>query len=169
MTPRGVATLAWPSGVLSLAGCSRPTTLDTSYGRVRGKSVNGTGALAELFREQGHEVRTAVRLTDELDEWADVIVRFAPHPGPPGREEAEWYAHWLDDERGRARLIYVPHDYDAESDYWAAVATGLPKDADPKLRARAETLRDRTKNWADRIPEPTKDKDVADVRSTGSP
>ncbi len=37
----------------------------------------------------------AVRLTEELAEWAEGIVRFAPHPGPPEAEEARWFRHWL--------------------------------------------------------------------------
>jgi hypothetical protein len=45
-------------------GCSEG--VDATYGRMRGESVNGTGALAELFRQEGHTVRAAVRLTDDL-------------------------------------------------------------------------------------------------------
>jgi hypothetical protein len=94
--------------------------LDTSYGRVRGSSINGTSALAELFRAEGHTVRTAVRLTEELDDWAEVIVRFAPYPGPPEKDEAAWYLEWLGQGRER-RIIYVPRDFDAEADYWSEV------------------------------------------------
>ncbi len=148
-------------GGLTLSGCSS-TTLDTNYGHVRGKSINGTGALAELFREQGHEVRAAVRLTDELNEWADVIVRFAPYPGPPEREEAGWYFAWLR-ENSRRQMIYVPCDYDAESDYWSAVLDRLPQDIDPKLRALAEKRRGNTRNWTDRVPK-DRPKEVADPR-----
>ena len=92
--------------LLCCAGCG--AQLDTTYGRSRGQSINGTGVVAELFRESGHEVRTAVRLTDELDDWADVIVRFAPRPGPPERDEADWYDEWLSHERGRRARLRPP-------------------------------------------------------------
>jgi hypothetical protein len=84
---------------LIVSGCA--TGPDATYGRSRGESLNGTQTLAALFRAEGHEVRTARRLTSELDDWADTIVRFAPRPGPPEREEAAWYDDWLDHDRDR--------------------------------------------------------------------
>src|SRR5262245_53453702 len=90
---------------LALAGCGE--TLDTSYGHVRGKSINGTGALADMFRARGCEVRVALKRTAKVGEWADVIVRFAPISGPPERNEARWYGHWLDNHADRA-LVYIP-------------------------------------------------------------
>ncbi len=80
-------------GVQALSGCS--TGVETSYGYARGQSLNGTGVFAERLRERGHTVRSAYRLTDELAGWADVIVRFAPYPGPPAKKEAQWYTDWL--------------------------------------------------------------------------
>jgi hypothetical protein len=138
--------------LLGCAGCA--AQLDTSYGRSRGQSINGTGVVAELLRESGHEVRTARRLSQELNDWADVIVRFAHHAGPPDRDEARWYGQWLRDEAGRA-LIYVPRDHDARGDYWSAVLQGLPKDAPADERKRAEKLRDEaraTRDEAERSP-----------------
>jgi hypothetical protein len=125
--------------LLVSAGCGQQ--LDSGYGRLRGESINGTGVLAALFRDGGHEVRTARRLTPELDEWADVIVRFAPWPGPPPRDEARWYEEWMLHRDGRA-LVYVARDYDAHTDYWSAVIAGLPTDAPAVERTRAEKLRD---------------------------
>ncbi len=83
--------------VVTLArGSSNAHALESGYGSSMGSSVNGTGALAALLRNQGHEFRTAWRLTAELAGWADVIVRFAFAPGPPDREEARWYDDWLE-------------------------------------------------------------------------
>jgi hypothetical protein len=128
---------------LASSGCSAP--LDSTYGRVRGTSVNGTGVLAELFREQGHTVRSAVRLSDALKQWAEVIVRFAPYSGPPLEDEAAWYSSWLD-EASERRLIYVPRDFDAEVEYWSEVLQHLPKDAPQSQRDRAEKLKKEARN-----------------------
>jgi hypothetical protein len=145
---------------LILSGCST-TFLDTSYGRVRGSSINGTGVLAELFRTEGHTVRTAVRLTEELDDWAEVIVRFAPYPGPPEKDEAAWYLEWLGHSRER-RIIYVPRDFDAEADYWSEVLDHLPKDADRSLHDRAEMLRRKARTWVSHLPPEPKEAANAD-------
>jgi hypothetical protein len=123
---------------IASSGCSAP--LETTYGRVRSASINGTGVLAELFREQGHTVRTAVRLSDELKQWADVIVRFAPYSGPPREDEADWYSSWLD-EGSERRLIYVPRDFEAGAEYWSEVLQHLPKNASQSQRERAEKLK----------------------------
>jgi hypothetical protein len=131
----------------ALAGCGNDT-VETAYGSSRGESINGTAALAEMFRARGSEVRTAVRMTDELLEWADVIVRFAPYPGPPGKEEAEWFDRWLEEGVDR-RLVYVPRDYNAWTDYWTKVAEDLPSDAPEKLRSRVEQRRSRGQDSSD--------------------
>jgi hypothetical protein len=141
---------------MALAGCS--PGVETAYGRSRPPSINGTGVLAGLFRERGHEVRAAVRLTDELSDWADVIVRFAPTPGPPAEDEAKWYDGWLNARYGR-RVVYVPHDYDAGPDYWSAALEKLPKDAPKRLRERVEEARTQSEGWENRLP--PKPKDVA--------
>src|SRR5438270_610406 len=109
MTPRAAQAGLLAIAALALSGCG--SEVDSTYGRVRDPSVNGTAALANLFRDRGHTVRSAVRLSDELADWADVIVRFAPFPGPPGKEEAAWYQGWLT-RIGERRLVYVPRDFD---------------------------------------------------------
>ncbi len=76
----------WIIATLLISGCG-VREVDTTYGRARDQSINGTGTLVELFRSEGHVVRTAVRLTDDLADWADVIVRIAPYPGPPLRKK----------------------------------------------------------------------------------
>ncbi len=125
-----------------LPGCGQE--LDTTYGRSRGQSVNGTGVLAALFRDAGHTVRPAWKASDELSDWAEVIVRFAPYSSPPEKAEGEWLDRWLSGGSDR-RLIYVVRDYDARADYWNAVLTRLPRDAPASQRERAKTLRDMSK------------------------
>jgi hypothetical protein len=131
----GSATILVILGVLGLSGCSKD--LNTTYGRVRGNSINGTGVFADALRSEGHDVRVARRLTVELEEWADLIVRFAPYPGPPEREEAEWYLQWLDGGLNR-RILYVPYDFNADHEYWSEVLAELPKEASPRLRKAIE-------------------------------
>jgi hypothetical protein len=133
----------------AVPGCSRGP--ETIYGSSRGSSVNGTGAFADLLRLQGHEVRTAWHLTDELAGWANVVVRFASIPGPPDHEEAQWYADWLESEPGRS-LVYVVRDYDAEAEYWTLVVDQLSAPTEAGLRSEAETRRDRASHWTSRLP-----------------
>jgi hypothetical protein len=140
--------------LLAATGCT--SSVDSSYGRTRGASVNGTGGFASVLRAEGHEVQVALRLTDELRDWADVIVRFAPTPGPPPRDEARWYTTWLNSERAR-RIVYVPRDYDAEFDYWSRVLDQLPSDARPRLRERVSAARDAANGWERRLPPKSKE------------
>jgi hypothetical protein len=144
--------------LLLAAGCGQE--LDTSYGRLRGKSINGTGVFAAMLRDQGHEVRSAIRLTESLEEWADVIVRFAPYPGPPAEDEADWYLNWSSNRPGRS-LIYVPADYQADLDYWSAVLEHLPATAEPDMRTRVERLK--TQETSALPKSRTRPKEVADA------
>lgn len=143
-------------GTLALPGCG--SDVESAYGRSGDRSVNGTGVFAELLRSRGHTVRTAVRLSDKLADWADVIVRFAPYPGPPERKEGQWYHGWLT-RVGERKMIYVPRDYDALAEYWDGVLARIGKEGDPALRKRAETMRDRVPGWSDRLP--SRPKEVA--------
>jgi hypothetical protein len=129
---------------------------DATYGRSRDESLNGTGVLAALFRARGHEVRTARRLTGELDAWADVIVRFAPRPGPPLLAEASWYNDWLGHDPGRS-MVYIPRDYDARAEYWGGVLERLPPGAPAAERSHAEKLRDEAQRWPGSLPAPAKE------------
>jgi hypothetical protein len=154
MSPGTRRTALWALVLLTAAGCD-PGGVDATYGRARGPSVNGTGALAELLRRRGHTVRVARRLGAQVGAQADTIVRFAPTPGPPDRDEALWYETWGAEAPGR-RLIYVPRDFDAESQYWAEALARLPADADPRVRTGMERRRDARKDWAADLPPPVK-------------
>jgi len=159
MTAPVRAALALAVAALALPGCSG--SVDTTYGRSRPPSVNGTAVLADLFRARGHEVRSAVRLTDELGGWADVLVRFAQTPGPPSREEAEWYSTWLDQGPGRS-LVYVPRDYDAAPEYWDRAREQLPPDAPERTVERIAEARKEAGGWEVRLPPPAKSPALAE-------
>ncbi|MBX6315493.1 MAG: hypothetical protein IRY99_21660 [Isosphaeraceae bacterium] len=72
------------------------------------------------------------------------------------------YRDWLDAAPGR-RLLYVPRDFDAESEYWSEVLARLPQDAPAKLREGAQRRRDETKSWAGHLPPRAKDPAPAEV------
>ena len=131
------------------AGCARGP--DATYGTSRGTSLNGTSVLAAMLRDSGHEVRTAIRLNDELADWADGIVRFAPYPGPPARDEAAWYRDWLA-ERPDRWLIYVVRDFDTVAEYWTERArTASPTPSEPARQAEADEKRGEAADWVDTL------------------
>lgn len=131
-------------------GCG-PSPVDSTYGRSRGPSINGTGALAELIRQRGHEVRAAVRLNETLGDWAEALVRFSPHPGPPDLDEGRWLMQWLRARPGR-RLLYVPHDSDAEPEFWTEMIAAQPKDAPAEVLDRLKKNREESQGWAAELP-----------------
>ena len=139
--------------VMALArGSVNAHALESGYGSSMGSSVNGTGALAAPLRKQGHNVRTAWRLTAKLAGWSDVIVRFSFAPGPPDRQEACWYDDWLESRPERA-LVYVVRDYDAQEEYWKLVLDQLSGSPDEERRKQAEANLDRARNWVARLPD----------------
>ncbi len=154
---RALLTMAVASA-LAAAGCGGG--VDATYGRSRGPSLNGTGALAEMFRQKGHTVKVALRLNDDLKEKVNTIVRFAQRPGPPEHDEAAWYQKWLEGDPQR-RLIYVPRDFDAESEYWEGALAAMPKGVDEPARKKAEARGRETSTWASDLP--ARPKEVADV------
>jgi len=142
------------AGCLAIAGCGGGP--ETEYGTSLGTSLNGTSAFASMLRDRGHELRTAVRLTDELHAWADGIIRFSPYPGPPDRKEADWYRAWLEGAPSRW-LIYVVRDFDAEAEYWKDVRDGLSEQTQAARRAEAEEKRAAAAGWVGRLPAKAKD------------
>jgi hypothetical protein len=132
------------------SGCA-PTDVDTTYGKSRGKSINGTGAFVDLLRQRGHEVRTAVRATKTLSEWANVVVRFAGQPGPPDEKEGKWLFDWLMESPGR-KVVYIPRDYDSELEFWETMLAAEPKNAKPEEVERVKKRRDQAKTWVKGLP-----------------
>ncbi len=152
--PRRVALLIGCTVIAISPGCGRGGP-DAEYGLSRGTSLNGTAAFAELLRNRGSTVRAAVRLTDELASWAKGLVRFAPYPGPPEAEEAEWLTQWLDEDPDRW-LIYVVRDFDTSAEYWKEVRDGISESAEPARRAEAEENRVAAADWVAKLPEKPK-------------
>lgn len=141
--------------VLALnSGCGGPGPVVT-YGTSTGGSLNGTDGFAGLLRSRGHQVRFAHHLTEDLANWAEVIVRFAARPGPPDQDEADWYVQWLQD-RPQSDLLYVVRDYDGEVEYWDRVLGQFTAATDPAIRAEAEERRERAAGWINRLPSPAK-------------
>jgi hypothetical protein len=134
---------------LALSGCGSGP--DTEYGASQGASLNGTSVFAAMLARRGHKVRTAVRLTDALEDWAEGIVRFAPYPGPPARDEAAWYRAWLVSDPNHW-LIYVVRDFDTRAEYWQDVRDGVAAGAQPARRAEAEDEREAASDWVGRLP-----------------
>jgi hypothetical protein len=133
---------------LAIPGCGfLGEPLETAYGRVRGQSINGTGALAEVFRQRGHTVRVAAQVNERVGNWAALIVRFAPYPGPPEKKEADWYLEWLGGNRHR-RLIYVARDFDSQEEYWDGVIAQLPASVSNRTRERYQEQRSLQRNWS---------------------
>lgn len=134
---RRLPTAALLAGVCALlTGCG--VDLDTSYGQrrgVTGQSIHGTGVLADMFEQRGHDVFSWSILSPKLQQNADCIVWFPDNHDVPGNEVCLWLENWLDDQPGRT-LIYVGRDFDAEPDYWAKVEPGAPSDQAPLIRRR---------------------------------
>ena len=101
-----------------LSGCRESVT--GGYGQRRGtdagRSVNGTGVLAHMFEQAGHQVSSWRRLSPKLDR-EQVIVWFPNDFAAPTDEQINYFESWLNAEPGRT-LIYVGRDYDALLDYW---------------------------------------------------
>ncbi|WP_169976066.1 DUF4350 domain-containing protein [Tautonia rosea] len=151
--PNGLVFRILALGLLSVGSGCGETRIDTTYGRIAGRSVNGTGVFASLLRDQGHEVRAARRLNEELGAWAETIVRFLPEPGIVGQEEADWYFDWQMGGYGR-RLILVCRDGSAEAEYWQSALKGLPEDAPEHQRDRIEEKLTRAPDWESEGPPP---------------
>ena len=139
---------------LAMAGCDG-TNVQTTYGRSRGQSINGTNALADLIRQRGHTVRAAVRYNEVLANWADVLVRFAPYPGPPSEEEAEWLTGWLGSGPDR-KLVYVVRDYDTGPEFWTRMLAALPPSGMDTERSRIKTQQAQSRGWVTSLPQRAK-------------
>jgi hypothetical protein len=137
-----------------VTGCARGP--DITYGVTRGASLNGTSVFEAMLQERGFQTRVALRLTTELEEWAKGIVRFAPYPGPPAKDEADWFRSWLARDRTRW-LIYVVRDFDTTAEYWAQIRDGISEKDDPARRAIAEENRASAENWVTDLPLKAKD------------
>lgn len=111
---------------LLFAGCENWNRIDDTYGKAAGsgqRSVAGTGALAEMFREAGFEVRSGDSLGRHLDR-AQTIVWAPDSYKLPSDEVCDFFDKWLAQKPGRT-LVYIGRDYSAEYDYWSDMAERL--------------------------------------------
>lgn len=134
------------TALLLLAGCRQD--LNTFYGQRSGAmaqgSVNGTGALGEMFEQRGHTVFSWSSLSPKLQKRADVIVWFPDDFKPPSPLVRHWLENWLDGAPGRT-LIYVGRDFDAAPWYWATAAPLAPASQKLEYQSRetwAQTMFD---------------------------
>lgn len=136
---------------VSLAGCGLER-LDTTYGRTGGESVNGVGVFADRLERRGHQVRTAFRLSESVETWADTIIRVLPNPGPVSEAEGDWYYEWQLAEPARD-VILVCRDYEAQGEYWRGVLEQLEsEDASDEFIARVRTQLRKARAWPERLP-----------------
>ncbi len=134
---------------LAAAGCVQGPATD--YGASRGPSLNGVSAFRAMLEERGHETRAAVRLNDAVAEWASVIVRFAPQPGVPEKDEADWYDFYLLDDPDVA-VVYIPRDFEADLEYWRAILDQADPATDAELIDDARQRLEKAQGWANRLP-----------------
>jgi hypothetical protein len=138
----GVVTVMVLLGILFGVTGKRNQDLPTDYGRRRGggaaaSSVNGTAALAELFRKAGHRVSTMRRLSPRAEEF-DIIVWVPDNFENPTKEQRQFLEDWLASGTGRT-VVYVGRDYDAAIAYWRAMLPSFPKNqSDEALLRQAE-------------------------------
>jgi len=139
---------------LAYCGCGE-TELDTHYGRRSGypggESVNGTSALAEMFEQAGHNVRSWRRLSPTL-EYSDTIVWFPDSFEPPDQQTRTWLEEWLHREPGRT-LIYVGRDYDAAPEYWEKMAALVPASQQAEFERRKRLAAQRFSSARSAIPD----------------
>jgi hypothetical protein len=147
---RTALAILFASFCLFCAGCAGGG-VDASYGKARGKSINGVSGFAELCRGRGHSVRVSVRLNDRVGDWASTIVRFSPYPGPPEKSEADWYQQWAARNPNR-RVLYVPRDFDSEPEFWSTILASHSKKLTDRYIADATTQRNNALKWSDELP-----------------
>jgi hypothetical protein len=124
------------------AGCARPD-IEVHYGRRTGGraslSVNGSAVLGQMFRQAGWRVESRFKLSPEVSRSADVILWMPDDFAPPGGPVTIWFERWLREAPNRT-LIYVGRDFDAEPQYWEAVAgrlSGAERDRASERLAKA--------------------------------
>ncbi len=149
MTRRVASRVGWLSWVLALAGCGQGPDVD--YGASRGSSLNGVSAFRAILEQHGHQTRAAVHLGEDVSEWADVIVRFAPQPGAPGWEEGDWY-HFFLMEEPNFKVVYVPRDFEADHEYWTAILERPDTMGEEQIDDAREHRR-WSSSWVARLPE----------------
>lgn len=127
--------------VLLVTGCERSTKLDTRYGMsqgLAGKGIQGTGLVADLFRDAGFTVSTARTLGRSVERAQTVF--WAPNSfHPPNDATCDFFEAWLSADSSRT-LVYVGRDYSAEVEYWNRLVEEDGRNAMPLRQRRAAAL-----------------------------
>jgi hypothetical protein len=138
----------------ALCGCT-PGDIDDTYGKRRGAdggaSVNGTGVLADMFKELGHKVTTKRFLSPRIHDY-DVIVWAPDDFDLPGDEYQEYFEDWLYRGEGRT-LVYIGRDYDAAIAYWEKVQPIAPPHQAVEVARRLAKARANYDNERTAMPE----------------
>jgi hypothetical protein len=128
---------------LSVTASLNAQEVDSGYGRRRGsdyiESVNGTGALMEMFRVRGHSVSTWNRLSPRIDDF-DTIVWMPDDFHAPAPDAVDRLERWLDEGYNRT-LIYVGRDFDAELRYWELMRATASAEDCPSIDRRIALAR----------------------------
>ena len=89
-------------------------------------SINGTGVLADMFRNAGSEIFYS-RILGTPTRRADVIVWAPDSYRLPSEEEVAAIEQWLSAKPDRT-FIFIGRDYDATMDYWVEVTKDATDD-----------------------------------------
>jgi hypothetical protein len=108
------------------------------------ESIHGFGVLAQLLRQQGHQVARTKMLTRQIERY-DLLIWTHLGPQLPSNEALDILDEWM--AKGGS-VVFIGHDYSAQLDYWRQVYAES-QGADRELarwayrHAQLETLTDR--------------------------
>lgn len=165
--------------LLAATGCSSNQELNHAYGRRSGDgahSINGTSALADMFQQAGHRVRSWRYLSPSLED-ADVIVWFPSdtvlsqrvarglgvnlEPGNligdrsvPSEEAVDWLDDWLAFSENERTLIVVGGDWTADTEYWTAMGPKAAPGQSQEYKTRLSKAKARRPNPVKPLPDP---------------
>lgn len=104
--------------LLCAAGCDRRIT--STYGAVRGDSVNGVAAFVQVLRDTGHATTARQRLPSRIDEDVRTVIVVDDSFNGLRAEACDVLRAWRDTD-GRHTLLLVLRDSDALVDYLRAI------------------------------------------------
>jgi hypothetical protein len=109
------------------AGCDRDP--ETRYGTLRGDSLNGVSAFAQMLRDSGRTTSTRRALGERMVGRHDVAIVFGTGSAAPPADARDLLDRFLDRPGGQT-VVFVIRDSDAAIDYWLAVVAtqGLTPD-----------------------------------------
>lgn len=124
-------------------GCA---DLNTEYGVMYGRSVNGIDAFAALLRQDGHRVGITRKLSPKVMYVPDVLVLFLDSYQPLPEEQRRWLESWLGTYEGR-QLILVLRDSDEEIAYWEKILELQGETLSESDKQEIESRLERARNY----------------------